>query len=87
MFDKYIYNNYFQIIVDGTGLQHKKKDYTRKCIKKVHMKTSVTDYYLSLNQKYKKHYLNVFKFVEKKNNKTTKFNFITNLDIDDSNIK
>ncbi len=200
MFDKYRYNNCFQIIVDGTGLQHFKKDYTGKCIKKVHKKTGVTDYYtyvleaklvvgdivisldsefiensslntekekqdceinafkrmaarikknfpkysfiitgdalyanapiieicennkwkyifnlkkdrlklvfedfefnieyynkssipdyyLSLNQEYKKHYFNVFRFVEKKNNKTTEFNFITNLDIDDSNIK
>lgn len=54
---------------------------------------SVEDYYLSTNIKHKTHTLNVFKFVEnvkekKKNSiKTTVFRYVSNLSIDDYNIR
>lgn len=49
--------------------------------------TTHKNYYLSTNINYKENVLNVFKYIENKNNKTTTFRYITNLDIKDSNIK
>ena len=49
--------------------------------------TSVKNYYLDKNYKYKCHIFNMIKFIEEKGNKTTKFHYITNLEVDDKNIK
>lgn len=49
--------------------------------------TTHKNYYLSTNIIYKENVLNVFKYIENKNHKTTTFRYITNLDIKDSNIK
>ncbi|MEG1798457.1 MAG: transposase, partial [Clostridium sp.] len=58
-----------------------------------HNETTIKNYYLSKNIKYKNHYLNVFKLVEniksKKTNKivSTTFRYISNLNVNDNNIK
>ena len=49
--------------------------------------TSHKNYYLSTNIKYKDNSINAFKFIETKNNKTTTFRYISNLNINDYNIK
>ena len=49
--------------------------------------SNIPNYYLSTNIPYKKNLLNVFKYIETKNNKTTIFRYISNLDINDSNIE
>ena len=49
--------------------------------------SNIPNYYLSTNIQYKKNLLNVFKYIETKNNKTTIFRYISNLDINDSNIE
>ena len=49
--------------------------------------SNISNYYLSTNIKYKSNSLNVFKYIEIKNDKTTIFRYISNLDINDSNIK
>ncbi len=54
---------------------------------KLHNETKVNGYYLSNNIKYKGILLNVFKYVEVKNNKSTTFRYISDLQINDSNIK
>ena len=49
--------------------------------------SNISNYYLSTNIKYKSNSLNVFKYIEIKNEKTTIFRYISNIDINDSNIK
>ncbi len=49
--------------------------------------TSHQNYYLSTNIEYNKNLLNVLKYIETKNNKTTTFRYITDLNVKDSNIK
>ena len=49
--------------------------------------TSLPNYYLSKNIKYKNNILNVFKYIETKKNKTTIFRYISNIEINDYNIK
>lgn len=49
--------------------------------------TKVTNYYLSKNIKYKNNLLNVIKYIETKKNKTTTFRYISNIEINDYNIK
>ena len=49
--------------------------------------TNIPNYYLSTNIKYKGNSLNAFKYIEKKNNKTTTFRYISNLEVNNSNIK
>ena len=49
--------------------------------------TNIPNYYLSTNIPYKNNLLNVFKYVETKNQKTTVFRYISNLDITDSTIE
>ena len=48
--------------------------------------SNIPNYYLSTNIPYKKHLLNVFKYIETKNKKPIIFRYISNLDINDSNI-
>lgn len=48
--------------------------------------TSIKDYYLSTNIEYLKHFINVFKFIETKKNKTTTFRYISNIPINNDNI-
>lgn len=48
--------------------------------------TTHKDYYLSTNINYKENILSAFKYIENRNNKTTTFRYITNLDIKNSNI-
>lgn len=48
---------------------------------------SINNYYLDKDYKYKDHLFNIIKYTETKDNKTTFFHFITNLDIKDHNIK
>lgn len=49
--------------------------------------TSHDNYYLSTNIEYKEHIISAFKYVEIKKDKTTTFNYISNLKIDNYNIK
>lgn len=49
--------------------------------------TNISDYYLSTCIKYKNIILNVVKYVETTKNKTTIFRYISNLDIDNHNIR
>lgn len=48
---------------------------------------NIPNYYLSTNIKYKEHNLNVFKYIETKNKKTTTFRYITNLSVNNENIE
>ena len=48
---------------------------------------NIKNYYLSTSIEYKKVILNVFKFIETKKNKETTFRYVSNLVINDSNIK
>ncbi len=45
------------------------------------------NYYLSTNINYKNHILSAFKYIETKKNKTTIFRYISNMGINDNNIK
>ncbi len=47
--------------------------------------TSIPNYYLSFNIEFNENLINVIKFIEKK--KETTFRYITNLDVNDTNIK
>ena len=49
--------------------------------------TTVRNYYLDKNYKYKGHKFHMIKFTEKKNNKTTSFHYATNLEANDNTIK
>ena len=49
--------------------------------------TSKKNYFLSSNIEFKGNFVNVFKFIENKNNKTTTFRYISNIDINDDNIE
>lgn len=49
--------------------------------------TSHRNYYLSTSIEYKHHLLNVFKYIEKKSIKETTFRYISNLNVNNDNIK
>ena len=49
--------------------------------------SNISNYYLSTNIPYKNNLLNVFKYIETKNQKTTIFRYISNLDVNDSTIE
>lgn len=49
--------------------------------------SSVCNYFLDKNYKYKNHTFNIIKFVETKNSKCTCFHYVTNLQVTDNNIK
>ena len=49
--------------------------------------TTIKDYWLDKNYKYKGHIFNMIKFTEEKNNKTTNFHYVTNLEVNDNTIK
>lgn len=49
--------------------------------------TTLQNYYLSSNIEFKNIYINVFKYIEEKKNKTTTFRYISNINVNDSNIK
>ena len=49
--------------------------------------TSFNNYFLSTNISYHNHLINVIKYIEIKNNKETIFRYITNLFVNNSNIK
>ena len=48
---------------------------------------SVKNYFLNINYKYKNHKFNIIKFTEINKKKSTNFHYITNLEVDDNNIK
>lgn len=48
---------------------------------------TLKNYFLDSNYKYKNHTFNIIKFIEVKEKKTTDFNYITNLNVTNSNIK
>lgn len=50
-------------------------------------KVNIPNYFLSTNIKYKEHNLNVFKYIEAKNKKTTTFRYISNLSVNNENIE
>lgn len=52
-----------------------------------HNETSHKNYYLSTNIKYRNNFINALKYIEFKNSKTTIFRYISNLNINDHNIK
>ena len=54
-----------------------------KCYNEVYVK----NYYLSTNIEFNKNILNVFKYIENKNDKETIFRYISNLDVNNKNIK
>lgn len=49
--------------------------------------TTHTNYFLSTDVRFKQNKLNVFKFIETNHSKTTTFRYISNLNVDDYNIK
>lgn len=49
--------------------------------------TTLPNYYLSTNIEFKDNFVNVIKFIEKKNKKDTTFRYITDLSINDKNIE
>lgn len=49
--------------------------------------TNIKNYYLDKNYKYKGHKFDMIKFTEEKNNKKTNFHYVTNLEVNDTNIK
>lgn len=49
--------------------------------------TTIKNYYLDKNYKYKGCKFHIIKFNEEKNNKLTSFHYITNLEVNDKNIK
>lgn len=54
---------------------------------KCHNETDIKNYYLSTNIEFNKNLLNVFKYTENKNGKETIFRYISNLEINNKNIK
>lgn len=48
--------------------------------------TTIKNYYLDKNYKYKGHTFHMIKFNVEKNNKTLSFHYVTNLEINDINI-
>lgn len=54
---------------------------------KLYNEVNIKNYYLSTKIEFKKVMLNVFKFIEYKNNKETTFRYVSNLDVNNSNIK
>ena len=49
--------------------------------------TSKKNYFLSSNINFKDNLINVFKYIENKNNKTTTFRYLSNIEINDDNIE
>ena len=49
--------------------------------------TTIKDYYLSTNIKYKDITVHAFKYIEKTNNKETTFRYISNIPVNNDNIK
>ena len=49
--------------------------------------TNIENYYLDKNYKYKGHKFHMIRLNEEKNNKITSFHYVTNLEINDMNIK
>lgn len=49
--------------------------------------TNINNYYLDKNYKYKNHKFIMIKFIEVKNNKTTNFHYVTNIEVNNKNIK
>ena len=54
---------------------------------KCHNEVDIKNYYLSTNIDFNKNLLNVFKYIENKNNKETIFRYISNLEVNNKNIK
>ena len=54
---------------------------------KLENETNLSNYYLSTNIYHKKHCLNAIKYEEEKNNKLVSFRYVTNLNINNDNIK
>lgn len=54
---------------------------------KLNNETKIQNYYLSSNIEFNNNFINVFKYNETKKNKTTTFRYLSNIDINDSNIK
>ena len=54
---------------------------------KLENETKIKNYYLSSNIEFKENIVNVFKTIETKKNKTTTFRYISNINVNDNNIK
>lgn len=54
---------------------------------KILNESKIDNYYLSSNIEFKNNYINVFKYIETKKNKTTTFRYISNIIVNDNNIK
>ena len=54
---------------------------------KIHNEVNIKNYYLSTNIEFKNSFVNVLKYIENKKQKSTIFRYITNLEINNSNIK
>ena len=54
---------------------------------KCHNEVNIRNYYLSTNIEFNKNLLNAFKYIEMKNNKETTFRYISNLEVNNRNIK
>lgn len=54
---------------------------------KCHNEVNIKNYYLSTNIEFNKNLLNVFKYIERKNDKETIFRYISNLEVNNKNIK
>lgn len=54
---------------------------------KCHNEVNIRNYYLSTNIEFNKNLLNVFKYIEMKNNKEATFRYISNLEVNNRNIK
>lgn len=54
---------------------------------KLFNETSISHYYLSTNIEFNENFINVIKYIEKKNNKETTFRYITDLLVGDDSIK
>lgn len=54
---------------------------------KLYNEVNIKNYYLSTKIEFKKVFLNVFKFIETKKDKETTFRYVSNLDVNNSNIE
>lgn len=90
MFDKYKFNGSFQLLFDGTGLSNHNYNLNDNCIKKNHKNGKVSYYKYVLECKLVVGNIVISldsEFIEKKNKNDTTFRYITDLIINNDNIK
>ena len=72
------------------NLKPERLKYINECFEgniSINNETSIENYYLSTNIEYLDHLINAFKFIEIKKNKTTIFRYISNIVVNNKNIK